>query len=239
MLLLDLAVEDDIVTYLRECWSATKGKKAPKNPMRIVWAITEEQWRPFALGVADEGSEQPSSSVRLDAAPPLVAALVLRCLDHDPKARPSFAEILFELEGGPIAREVAEGDFGRQPKSDRSRALTAAEDSVSLRMSAINSALGAATASGSQDHGPGESSGSQREADEAAREEHRLRASRIYNRAPSIVGGSGAPDPGRRQSQGASSAPPPVLPSELPVPPSPQTTSHVQEGTVKSEFSEF
>jgi len=93
--LLDLATEGELLEFIGERWrSDNKKARAPTAAMRVIRPMTEEGWRP----VTDQNP--------VPLSPPSVNTLLVRCCSHAPTGRPSFAEVVRDLEGI-CAKEVA------------------------------------------------------------------------------------------------------------------------------------
>jgi len=87
MLLLDMATEEPILDFLGERWRVAFKKTAlPKNPMRVIHPMVEDGWRPVT-------PERP-----VPGAPPRLGALIMACLDGDPRRRPSAGDCLEALQ---------------------------------------------------------------------------------------------------------------------------------------------
>lgn len=88
-------VKGDIFGFINERWRIAHGKaKGTKSAMRLINAMVQDEWRPITAG-------DP-----VPLAPPTISNLVVRCCLPDPRARPSFVEILESL------RELAKDDLG-------------------------------------------------------------------------------------------------------------------------------
>jgi serine/threonine protein kinase len=86
--LMEMCVEGPLLDFIGKRWViAFDKKKIPKAAMRIIRPMTEDGWRP----VTDENP--------ISFAPPTINSLIVRCCDHDPSQRPSFIQILEELNG--------------------------------------------------------------------------------------------------------------------------------------------
>ena len=131
ILLIDMATEEDIVSFFTERFKQFKGKKKAPSITRALRAISEDGWRPHhrntrklrksSLKPLEEGgAEQQVAAVEegmgeeeelledpLSFAPSTIRTLIDRCCDHDPKKRPTFAAIIASLFGE-VAREIQE-----------------------------------------------------------------------------------------------------------------------------------
>jgi hypothetical protein len=100
-----MAVQQDILEFIGERWVVAFGKKkAPTQPMRLIRPMTENGWRPVT-------PENP-----ITFAPKTINALLMKCCSHDPTARPSFAQVVAELEGA-CEEEIGKslGFWSRRP----------------------------------------------------------------------------------------------------------------------------
>jgi len=139
VLLLALAVQDDLILFLAERWRQDHGKaKAPKQPMRVIRCMVEDHWRPVRCppptpsrledskgddddaGKGDAKVDQhhtrqqpqqqpPHPLAYLPGVPPALTRLVVACCDPDPSKRPAFRAVLAELTFGECAAQVTEG----------------------------------------------------------------------------------------------------------------------------------
>ena len=101
MILLDCAVEGNILDFIAERWrKAFKKTVARPQPMRLIRPMVEDGWRPV-----DEAAGAPH-------APPALNELIVRCSAQDPRCRPSFEQVLAALEG-PAKAEIDQGAFRR------------------------------------------------------------------------------------------------------------------------------
>ena len=118
ILLLAMAVEEDLLSWFQKRYEATvkKSKKPPKI-MKVLRSVWEDGWRPYSAEDAEAANNTaPSGGAGegvvgddpLSFAPPSIRSLIIRCGNHDPKARPTFEEIMEELEG-PVLEEIMEG----------------------------------------------------------------------------------------------------------------------------------
>lgn len=101
-LLLEMAIEDNIIDFISERWRIFNNKaRAPKSATRILLDMSEKGWRPIT-------EENPVAY-----APKSINALITKCMSHDPKLRPSFNDILKELHG-PCSDEISGSGFLRR-----------------------------------------------------------------------------------------------------------------------------
>jgi len=102
LLLLEMAIEENIVDFISERWRFFNNKKrAPKTATHILLDMSEKGWRPVT-------EENPVA-----CAPKSINTLIIRCMSLDPVLRPSFKEILRELQG-PCFDEIATSVFLRR-----------------------------------------------------------------------------------------------------------------------------
>ena len=123
IVLLVITMDDDPASWFLERFKQTHPsfeakKKTGKRPriMKVLRAVWEEGWRPYDT-LQSEDSD-PSSPARgkggdddnnpLSFAPSSVRSLIVRCGSQDAKARPTFEQIMEELEGT-VAAEVTRG----------------------------------------------------------------------------------------------------------------------------------
>ena len=100
-MLIDMAVADGIVAFLRQRWSEDfDGQQTTLR--RVMGSVWQDGWRPVAV---DEDAALPG-------APPAVRALVLSCCAHAPADRPSFPEVLAVL-GGPALKQAEGAAYSR------------------------------------------------------------------------------------------------------------------------------
>ena len=99
-----MSTEETLIGFIGERWRIAKVKnKAPKNPMRFITSMQTDGWRPVT-------ADNPVA-----AAPSSINSLIERCCSADQRARPSFREVLLELNG-PCATEVSVCSlFKREP----------------------------------------------------------------------------------------------------------------------------
>ena len=102
MTLLDMATDTPILGFIGEQWCRDFGKaKAPKQPMRMIRKMQEEGWRPV------------TALKPISFAPTTINSLIVRCCAPNPGDRPTFPEILDELNG--VCKvEIDRGAFGRR-----------------------------------------------------------------------------------------------------------------------------
>jgi serine/threonine protein kinase len=112
LILMDMAIEESLLSFLGERWRVHFRKKvAPKQPMRFIRAMTEDGWRPIGQppppppanktpsvmegkeGVTPD-EEAESIPTDLPGSPGSIEKLVIMCCAQDPKERPTFPEIL-------------------------------------------------------------------------------------------------------------------------------------------------
>ena len=125
--LIDMATDVPILEFIGERWCTYfEKRKAPKNPMRMILSMQDKDdpWRPVTL-------ENPVSF-----APPSVSSLIVRCCAQDPRERPTFPEILDELNGV-CKEEVERGHFLRRPPAVRRQGAQAAAASGDLEDSEV------------------------------------------------------------------------------------------------------
>ena len=123
ILLLAMAVEEDLPSWFQKRYEETvKKSRKPQKIMRILRLVWEDGWRPYNAEDAEEvNNPAPSGGDGkggdgegvvggnpLSFAPPTIRSLIVRCGSHDPKARPTFEQIMEELEG-PVLEEILEG----------------------------------------------------------------------------------------------------------------------------------
>jgi serine/threonine protein kinase len=99
--------------------------------MRIIRPMTEEGWRPVT-------EESP-----VEFAPPSINSLIMKCCSHDPRSRPSFADILDELSTT-CKLEVEANSFARKfndPPVQGSRAIKKGESLPLFENMRSNSAI--------------------------------------------------------------------------------------------------
>lgn len=85
LVLLAMAVRMPLLDFMMTRWNG--GQKRAGNASRMLLDVQTEGWRPLSK---DDDLECIPSSLR---------ALIARCYAHDPAARPSFEEIIFEMNG--------------------------------------------------------------------------------------------------------------------------------------------
>ena len=135
MLLLDMAVEPDILSFVVDRWNqrAHVVEDEPREPIipvssfsssfssgsarcsdsrEALVAITHDRWRPVGL-------QRPEESIAF--APPVINELILRCCDAVAPMRPSFRNIVKDIEGK-LLKEINEGSrrgapYGRREKT--------------------------------------------------------------------------------------------------------------------------
>ena len=126
IVLLDIATDTEIVTFFTERYQIAFGTKKVPKIMKALRAISEDGWRPHRRSTIKIKSnhtigEEPEDGMFFDEeqrevleeveplnfAPMAIRSLIERCCDHDPRKRPSFAEIIDEL-AGPVTKEVEE-----------------------------------------------------------------------------------------------------------------------------------
>jgi hypothetical protein len=89
--------------------------RPPKQPMRLIAKIVDGSWRAFAT---------------VAHAPPQLNALLLQCLEVQPRDRPTFDQVLADLSG-PVKDQVNSGTFERQPPLNRRMSSEASSSSSS------------------------------------------------------------------------------------------------------------
>ena len=140
ILLLAMAVETDLPEWFEQRYKTFQEKKKrkklkrPPKIMRVLRAVWEDGWRPYDHDDEedDNDEEDKASSEDLEQqqqsreggggsgplffVPPSIRSLIVRCGSHDPKARPTFEQIMEELEG-PVVAEVVRGyaPFSKYP----------------------------------------------------------------------------------------------------------------------------
>ena len=127
ILLVAMAVEADMPEWFQKRYAATmmekKKKKRAPNIMRVLRSAWEEGWRPYDASSKENGGGNEVGSEDLEGGddplsfvPPSIRSLIVRCGSHDPKARPTFEQIMEELEG-PVVAEVVRGyaPFSKYP----------------------------------------------------------------------------------------------------------------------------
>jgi serine/threonine protein kinase len=132
ILLLAMAVETDLPEWFEQRYKTFQEKKKrkklkrPPKIMRVLRAVWEDGWRPYDhddeeddndeedkarsedLEQQQQSREGGGGSGPLFFVPPSIRSLIVRCGSHDPKARPTFEQIMEELEG-PVLEEILEG----------------------------------------------------------------------------------------------------------------------------------
>ena len=122
-----MAIDETMIDFIGGRWSSFSGKKKPKQLSRMILPMVEEGWRPVTV-------ENP-----LNQAPPSINALIIKCCSHEPKDRPSFADIYQELSSS-CKTEIEEANFYRRddalntPSSAWEDPLTKVAFSISKRM---------------------------------------------------------------------------------------------------------
>lgn len=110
--LLEMCVEQNILEFIGSRWmNDMKKKRIPKKPRKYILPMQSEGWRPVTL-------ENP-----ITFAPSSINSLIIRCCDHNPINRPSFSDILDELNNK-CKIEIENGSYGRKPLDDASHALS-------------------------------------------------------------------------------------------------------------------
>lgn len=103
---MDMIVVDDLSAFLVSRWREdfTPGKKSSKTRiMRVLQAIWGG-WRPVGL---------ETNVSKFPWVPTYIVGLIVRCCDHDPGVRPSFNEILSEMNG-PAVSELQRNKYMRK-----------------------------------------------------------------------------------------------------------------------------
>ena len=128
ILLLAMAVEGNLTEWFLKRYQASHWhhkstrnpkKKSPKilKALRMLW---EEGWRPY--NPDDENNDDGAKNENegggcepLSFVPTTIRSLIVRCGSHDPSTRPTFEEIMDDLEG-PVLNEVSSGVLGPDRK---------------------------------------------------------------------------------------------------------------------------
>ena len=150
LLLLDIATEDSLLDFIGEMWRVARDKKkAPKDPMRFIRSMVEEDWRPVT-------TDAPIGR----GAPGTISALIVRCCAKESKERPSFEEVLSELLGV-CAAEIEQSVFARvslavkdEPEKQKVTRASLAAKKIRKRVSRLSTSNGPAPEGGLEHEGP-------------------------------------------------------------------------------------
>ena len=112
ILLLDMAVDEEITDFFTERYRISLGKKRTPSIIKALRAVSEDGWRPHSRSriqsihaTDDEEMVLELESDPLSFAPLSIRNLIGNCCDHDPQKRLSFTSIIRELLG-PITKEI-------------------------------------------------------------------------------------------------------------------------------------